>query len=140
MTGGMSVKIQPAVWKETGHIALGVVLGDIVMLVVFALLKRLDYTVLLGALLGSVAAVGNFLLLGLGAQRAMEDPDRAKALVQRSYMLRMLGLVAVLVLGVAAPCFHVIAVIVPILMPSVTIYVMRLLGLDKPKEKGGEKE
>ena len=81
-----------------------------------------------------------FLLLGLGAQRAMEDPDRAKALVQRSYMLRMLGLVAVLVLGVAAPCFHVIAVIVPILMPSVTIYVMRLLGLDKPKEKGGEKE
>lgn len=140
MIGGMSVKIQPAVWKETGHIALGVVLGDIVMLVVFALLKRLDYTVLLGALLGSVAAVGNFLLLGLGAQRAMEDPDRAKALVQRSYMLRMLGLVAVLVLGVAAPCFHVIAVIVPILMPSVTIYVMRLLGLDKPKEKGGEKE
>ncbi len=134
------MKIQPAVWKETGHIALGVVLGDIVMLVVFALLKRLDYTVLLGALLGSVAAVGNFLLLGLGAQRAMEDPDRAKALVQRSYMLRMLGLVAVLVLGVAAPCFHVIAVIVPILMPSVTIYVMRLLGLDKPKEKGGEKE
>ena len=140
MIGGMSVKIQPAVWKETGHIALGVVLGDIVMLVVFALLKRLDYTVLLGALLGSVAAVGNFLLLGLGAQRAMEDPDRAKALVQRSYMLRMLGLVAVLVLGVAAPCFHVIAVIVPSLMPSVTIYVMRLLGLDKPKEKGGEKE
>lgn len=140
MIGGMSVKIQPAVWKETGHIALGVVLGDIVMLVAFALLKRLDYTVLLGALLGSVAAVGNFLLLGLGAQRAMEDPDRAKALVQRSYMLRMLGLVAVLVLGVAAPCFHVIAVIVPILMPSVTIYVMRLLGLDKPKEKGGEKE
>ncbi len=134
------MKIQPAVWKETGHIALGVVLGDIVMLVAFALLKRLDYTVLLGALLGSVAAVGNFLLLGLGAQRAMEDPDRAKALVQRSYMLRMLGLVAVLVLGVAAPCFHVIAVIVPILMPSVTIYVMRLLGLDKPKEKGGEKE
>ena len=134
------MKIQPAVLKETGHIALGVALGDVVMLVVFALIKRLDYTVLLGALLGSAAAVGNFLLMGLGAQRALEDPDRAKALVQRSYMLRMLGLLAVLVLGVAAPCFHIIAVIVPVLMPSVTIYVMRLLGLDKPKEKGGEKE
>lgn len=136
----MSVKIQPAVLKETGHIALGVALGDAVMLVVFALLKRLDYTVLLGALLGSVAAVGNFLLLGLNAQKAMEDPDRAKAMVQRSYSLRMLGLAAVLILGAAAPCFHIIAVIVPVLMPSITIYVMRLLGLDKPKEKGGEKE
>lgn len=134
------MKIQPAVLKETGHIALGVALGDVVMLVVFALLKRLDYTVLLGALLGSIAAVGNFLLMGLGAQRALEDPDRAKALVQRSYTLRMLGLVAVMILGVAAPCFHVVAVIVPILLPSITIFVMRLLGLDKPKEKGGEKE
>ena len=134
------MKIQPAVWKETGHIALGVALGDVVMLVVFAILRRMDYTVLLGTLLGSVAAIGNFLLMGVSAQRAMEDPDRAKAMVQRSYTLRMLGLVAVMVLGVAAPCFHIIAVIVPILMPSIIIVVMRLLGLDKPKEKGGEKE
>ena len=134
------MKIQPAVWKETGHIALGVALGDVVMLVVFAILRRMDYTVLLGTLLGSAAAIGNFLLMGVSAQRAMEDPDRAKAMVQRSYTLRMLGLVAVMVLGVAAPCFHIIAVIVPILMPSIIIVVMRLLGLDKPKEKGGEKE
>ena len=134
------MKIQPAVWKETGHIALGVALGDVVMLVVFAVLRRMDYTVLLGTLLGSVAAIGNFLLMGVSAQRAMEDPDRAKAMVQRSYTLRMLGLVAVMVLGVAAPCFHIIAVIVPILMPGIIIVVMRLLGLDKPKEKGGEKE
>ena len=134
------MKIQPAVWKETGHIALGVALGDVVMLVVFAILRRMDYTVLLGTLLGSVAAIGNFLLMGVSAQRAMEDPDRAKAMVQRSYTLRMLGLVAVMVLGVAAPCFHIIAVIVPILMPGIIIVVMRLLGLDKPKEKGGEKE
>ena len=134
------MKIQPAVWKETGHIALGVALGDVVMLVVFAILRRMDYTVLLGTLLGSAAAIGNFLLMGVSAQRAMEDPDRAKAMVQRSYTLRMLGLVAVMVLGVAAPCFHIIAVIVPILMPGIIIVVMRLLGLDKPKEKGGEKE
>ena len=132
------MKIQPAVWKETGHIALGVALGDVVMFVVFSVLGRLDDTVVLGALLGSAAAVGNFLLMALNAQRAMEDPDRAKALVQRSYGLRMLGLAVVLILGVAAPCFHVIAVIVPILMPSITIYVMRLLGLDQPREKGGE--
>lgn len=134
------MKIQPAVLKETGHIALGVVLGDIVMLVVFALFKQLDYTVFLGALLGSAAAVGNFLLMGLSCQRAMDDPERAKVLVQRSYTRRMLGMVAIMVLGVLAPCFHIIAVVVPYLLPSITIYVMRLLGLQKSEEKGGEKQ
>lgn len=134
------MKIQPAVLKETGHIALGVVLGDIVMLVVFALFKQLDYTVFLGALLGSAAAVGNFLLMGLSCQRAMDDPERAKVLVQRSYTRRMLGMVAIMVLGVLAPCFHIIAVVVPYLLPSITIYAMRLLGLQKSEEKGGEKQ
>lgn len=134
------MKIQPAVLKETGHIALGVCLGDAVMLVVFALLKQLDYTVLLGALLGSAAAIGNFLLMGISCQRAMDDPDRAKVLVQRSYTRRMLGMVAVMAVGFLAPCFHVIAVVVPFLLPSATIYAMRLLGLHKSEEKGGEKQ
>lgn len=133
------MKIQPAVLKETGHIALGVALGDVVMLVVFAILKRLDYTVFLGALLGSAAAVGNFFLMGMACQRAVEDPERAKLLAQRSYTRRMLGLVAIMIVGFAAPCFHVVAVVVPLLLPGATIRVMGLLGLNKSEEKGGEK-
>ncbi len=133
------MKVQPAVLKETGHIALGVALGDIVMVIVFALVKRLDYTVFLGALLGSAAAIGNFWLMCLACQRAMKDPERAKVLVQRSYTRRMLGLVAVMIVGFAAPCFHVIAVVVPLLLPGATIRVMGLLGQKKQEEKGGEK-
>jgi len=134
------MKLAPSIKKETGHIALGVLAGDAVMLVVFALLKRMDHTVLLGTVLGSAAAILNFLFMALNLQKAMEDPDRAKLLVQKSYTRRMLGMVAVMILGFAAPCFHVVAVVIPFLLPSVTIKVMQLLGMYDPKEKGGEKK
>ena len=133
------MKLAPSIKKETGHIAVGVLTGAVVMLIVFALLKRLDYTVVLGAVLGSAAAIGNFLLMAVNLQKAMDDPDRAKLLVQKSYTQRMLGMVVVMIIGFAAPCFHVVAVVIPFLLPSVTIKVMQLLGMYNPKEKGGEK-
>lgn len=134
------MKLSPAIIKETKHIALGILIGDVVMIAVFALLKRLDYTVFLGALLGSAAAILNFFTMCIRAQRAMEDPDRARIIIQRSYTTRMLLMVAVMALGVIAPCFHVVAVVLPFLFPSITIKMMQLLGLFKTEEKGGEKQ
>lgn len=134
------MKISPAIKKETSHIALGVLAGDAVMLAVFILLKRFDYTVILGAVLGSAAAVLNFLFMGISCQKAMDDPDNARALVQKSYTKRMIALVVVMIVGFKAPCFHIVAVVVPLLFPSLTIHAMRLLGMYKPDEKGGEKK
>lgn len=131
------MKLSPSVKKETSHITLGVLAGDAIMIAVFAVLKRLDYTVLLGALLGSAAAIGNFLLMCLAVQKAMDDPDRAKAIVQGSYGKRMLGMVAVMVVGLVVPWFNGIAVLVPFLLPGLTIKVMQLLGVYR-QEKGGE--
>ena len=45
------MKVQKAVLKETGHIAIGVLLGDVLMCAVFAIVHKFDYTVVLGALL-----------------------------------------------------------------------------------------
>ena len=131
------MKISPAIKKETGHVALGVLVGDLVMLAVFFWLKKLDYTVLLGALLGSAAAVGNFFVMGLAVQKALNEPERTKFLIRRSYTLRMLAMVCVMILGFTLPCFHAVAVLVPFLLPGATIHVMRLLGLYRPEEKGG---
>lgn len=134
------MKLAPSIKKETGHIAVGVLAGDAIMLVVFALLKKMDYTVLLGALLGSAASIGNFLLMGVHLQRAMSEPERAKLLVHKSYTMRMLGIVAVMIVGFLAPCFQIVAVVVPFLLPSVTIKLMQLTGRYQPGEKGGEEE
>lgn len=132
------MKLSPSAKKELGHIALGVLVGDAVMIAVFAALKRLDYRVLLGAALGSAAAVGNFLLMCLAVQKAMDDPDRAKAVVQGSYGKRMLAMVGVMILGVALKSvFHPVAVLLPFLFPGLTIRIMGLLGLVKKEDKGG---
>ena len=131
------MKINPTILKETGHVAVGVLIGDALMIAVFALLHKLDHTVFLGALLGSAAAVGNFFVMGLMIQKALDDPDRTKAIVQRSYTMRMLAMVVVMIVGFAAPCFHVVAVVVPFLLPGLTIQAMRLLGMYKPEKKGG---
>jgi len=134
------MNISKSIWKETGHIAVGVLAGSLIMILVFWFLKRLDSTVWLGALLGSVAAVGNFFWMGLSVQKALKQPEKAKAMVQRSYTVRMLCLVAVLIFGFRAPYFHVIAVVVPLLLPRVTIYAMQLLGMYRPNEKEGDAE
>lgn len=133
------MKVSATIRKETGHIALGILLGDAVMLGIFAALKQLDLTVWLGTLLGSAAAIWNFLWMGLSAQKAMNNPDRAQIIMHLSYTQRTLFVVAIMIVGFAAPWFHVIAVVVPFLLPSVTIKLMQLLGLYRPEKKGGEK-
>lgn len=132
------MKLSEAVSKETRHIAVGEGIGVLLMFLVFALLKRWDYTVLLGGLLGGGYAILNFLLMGVAVQRAMEHRERSKAIVQRSYSLRMLGMAVMIILGAALPCFQVFAVIIPMLFPQLTIFAMRLLGFYKPEREGGE--
>ena len=145
------MKIQPAVRKETLRIALGTVILSAVMLAVFALLGKFDYTVLLGALLGSAAAIGNFFLLGLSVQKAAETmngvtlpsyeeaeaeledgeelptPDspelkQAKRSMQASYTGRLFLLAVVGILGLTLPCFHAVATVVPFLFPRLIIF------------------
>ena len=57
------MKVQKAVLKETGHIAIGVLIADVIMCIVFMLLKKFDYTVVLGALL---AVGGAWLMISSG--------------------------------------------------------------------------
>ena len=134
------MKVCETVRKETVRVAIGVLIGDAIMLAIFFALHKLNYAVLLGALLGTVAAVGNFFMMGLAVQRALNDPDNAKRMVQRSYTLRMIAMAAVLIVGFVLPWFHRIALVIPFLLPAVSIHAMRLLGLYKPDEEGGAEE
>ena len=67
------MKIQPAVRTETVRIAMGTAFFSLVMLLVFALLGRLDVTVVLGSLWCAGAAIRNFFLMALSVQRAAES-------------------------------------------------------------------
>jgi hypothetical protein len=96
--------------------------------------------VLWGTLLGGGYAILNFLFLILSAQRALAAGERAGAVMRSTYMLRMLGVVAMMVVAVVVPVFDTIAAVIPLLFPRLTILVMQLCGMYKPDGTEPEKE
>ena len=67
------MKVQPVVKTETKKMALGVGILTVLMIAVFLIARQFDITVLLGALLGSGAAIGNFFLMALTVQKITDD-------------------------------------------------------------------
>ena len=67
------MKVQPAVQAETKKMALGVGVLTVLMIAVFLIIRKFDYTVALGAALGYAAAVGNFFLMALTVQKVTGD-------------------------------------------------------------------
>ena len=130
------MKLQPAVKKETLRIAMGTGIGVIVMLAVFALLDRLDLSVVLSGILGGVIASVNFLFLGVTVQRvsAQEDEARGRKIMQFSYNVRMLIMLVWIILAVALSALNWVAAALPLLFPRVTIAVMQMTGYYKKEE------
>ena len=126
-------KIDETVKKETGYIALWVLIFSLLMQAVFLLLRRWDYTVLLGNLLSGALGICNFLLMGLAVQSAVNKEEKeAKETMRASQSLRTLLLFAVVAIGVLLDCFNTVAVIIPLFFPRIAIAI-------RPVAKGGEK-
>jgi hypothetical protein len=78
--------------------------------------------VLFGNLLGAITAVGNFFLMGLTVQTALEKDEKgAKKLVTVSQGLRYIMLIAVAAVGYFLSAFNLVAVIVPFIFPSIAV-------------------
>lgn len=82
--------------------------------------------------------MANFLLLGLSVQKAAgESESRAKAMMQTSYTMRNLMCALGVIVGFVAPCFHWVAVVLPLFFPRLTIAFMQLTGRYKPEKTTG---
>ena len=154
------MKVQPAVQAETGKMALGVGVLTTLMIAVFLIARQFDLSVLLGALLGALAAAGNFFLMALTVQKVTEDmpvlppkeqeengedaeeakeqplSDEAKQAgkkMQLSFLVRLLMMGAVAVLAVKSPLLHPWAALLPMLFPRIVIALESLFD-NKQKE------
>lgn len=122
-------RLDPAVKKETLRIAVGTLVLSAVMELVFLLLKRWDPTVLFGNLLGAFAAVLNFFLMCLTVTHCIAlDKKKAEIRIRTSQFGRLLLMGGIAAVGALAPCFNLIAVLVPLLFPSIVIVFLRLIG------------
>ena len=135
MAGKEKLRLQPAVKKETRNVSAFVIAGVVVMWIIFAVGHRFrpekipfDYTVILGGLFGGIVAVLNFLLMGLTVQKvaSTEDEQLARGMMRSSYSRRMMMQMLWVVAAIAAPCFHFVAGLVPLLLPGAGI---RLSGI-----------
>ena len=116
------------VLRETGIIALGVVIGVALMYGVFALLGRFDRAVLLGGVIGGALAILNFLFMAINASVAAEkavkqDVTGGRALMQTSYIVRLAAIFVILLACVKSGLCNAIAAVVPLLFvrPTITI-------------------
>ena len=154
------MKVDPVVKNETRVIAIGVGILCLLMLAVFAFIKRLDHTVVIGTALGFCAAVANFFLMAFSVQKSAEkmngvhivdndDPDaengeeeqkekplspeakEAKKFMQASYTCRMLLLVIVAILAISLPFINAVACLIVLLFPRITIYVTQMIRSKK---------
>ncbi len=115
-------KIDPTVLKETGYIATMVFLFSLLLQSVFLIIGKWDYTVLLGNILGFVAAVGNFFLMGLSVQSSLSKEEKdAKSLMKVSQSLRLLLLFIIALVGYLVPVFNTLAVLIPFLFPRIAV-------------------
>ena len=116
------------VLRQTLLIAIGQIVGVGVMLGIFALLDRFDYTVVLGGLVGALVALLNFFFmavsLSLAADRAVQqDAKGGKSLVKSSYAIRTIVMFVVLILCAKSGHCNVISLAVPLLLVQPTLLI-----------------
>ncbi len=140
--------IQPAVRKETGHVAVYCVIGTVLMWIALFLVNRFlwpdvpfDYTVILGGIGGACVAVLNFFLMALTVQRvtAVTDDKEAARIMRLSFTRRMLLQVIWMGAAVLAPCFYWLAGILPLAFPSLGIKITGIISFSR-KSNGQEVE
>lgn len=130
-------KLDAVIVKEIKYIAIWMLIFSALMQAVFLVVGRWHYTVLLGNLYSAVIGMLNFIFMCTAIQKAVnEEESDAKVTMKASNSLRMLLLFVLTVIGVVLPCFHLVAVLLPLLFPRLAIALRPLV--DKNQGKGGD--
>lgn len=125
-------------FRETRTVALGMVICTGVMVGIFALLGKYDTAVLFGAIAGALLSFGNFFLMALGTslaadKAANQDVKGGQALIQMSYIGRMIGLFLLLALCAKSGKCNVLALVIPLVFVRPILTIAELF-----KKKGGQ--
>ena len=125
-------------YREIFILSLGEVIVSAIVIAVFLIVKKYELSVLLGAVLGSVVTVANFVWLAISVNRAIdkvlalrgegEMDDEAieqfaalhgKAVentAKISYIIRTVSILALLLIGFLIKIFNPISAVIPLLM------------------------
>ena len=144
-------KPDKAVREQTARVALGVGALVALMLAVYAVIGRFSLPVALGGVYSGALGILNFFIMGMMVQSVTErmaekersEQEIADLTIQMqnrmkiSYNMRMIGLFALLVLGIVVFRFDPLATILPSVFPSIVIRILQIAEARKAP-KGSE--
>ena len=134
--GILFMKANEIVKKESIYIAYFCTILSVLMQVVFILLKKWDYTVLLGNLLSLILSVSNFYFMGITVQKAVcKDEADAKKMMKSSSSIRTAVMFVGVAIGAALPVFNTIAVIIAVFFPRIAIMFRPFIKDKKGSDK-----
>ena len=94
------------------------------MQAVFLIIGKWTIAHLLGNILGALAAVLNFFLMGITVQNAVvKEEKEAKDLMKISQTLRLFMMLFFALIGYLVPVFNLLAVIIPYLFPRIAVMI-----------------
>ena len=116
------------VFKETAVVVIGQLIGVALMFGIYWLLGYFSVKVLLGGIVGLLAAVGNFffmaVVVSLAADKAeQQDVSGGKKLLKGVYPIRLLVLAVILFACGKSGYFDVLAMVLPLafVRPTLTV-------------------
>ena len=117
---------QKLVWNQTAVVAVGEALGVGAMYGIFALLGKLNDTVLLGGIVGGVMTVLNFFVMAVFVNIAADKAEDqnvtgAKGVIKLSYFGRLAMLAVVLFAFLKSGLCNPIALVVPLIFSRITL-------------------
>ena len=120
--------IRKFVLRQTGIVALGELIGTGALVGIFALLGKYDTAVLLGGIVGALAATGNFLAMAIGVNAAADKAEKqnvkgGEATIRGSFLLRMAVLFVVLFAFAKSGLCNPITLVVPLVFVRFTLTI-----------------
>ena len=117
-------KVDKTVLQETKFLGVWSLIFSMLMQAVFLVLRKWDYTVLLGNLWGVFVTLLNFFLLGLTVQKAVTKEEKeAKNVMKLSHSLRNMMVFVLVVVGVVLPWFSLIPLIIALFFPRIAMVI-----------------
>ena len=91
---------------------------------VFLIIGKWTIAHLFGNILGALAAVLNFFLMGITVQNAVvKEEKEAKNLIKLSQNLRLFMMFFFALIGYLVPVFNLLTVIIPYLFPRIAVMI-----------------
>lgn len=126
-------------------IIAGLAAGELITIIVFAVIGKFDLRVIWGALWGSAVMIIYYLLMARAVIKAASgDPDVAKKRIQASYSMRMLLLIVLmgagLYLATSLELMNWVPMLLAVIFPRISIAVWQTVSRTKKMLNDDEKE